>query len=128
MPIRLEDPETIYLELYRKLNNGWIVIIGDSMAIDHIEWQVYTPNTHKNAELELIISPLRQFMIGRKRPELRNLLKLKDDPDGWDSLIAMSVTALPDGRVLIESKHFKAGTDRELYLEGFVKALTGVNE
>ena len=128
MPIRLEDPENAYLELYRKLNNGWIVIIGDSMAIDNIEWQVYTPNTHKNADLELIMSPNRIFMIGRKRPELRNLLKLKDDPEGWDSLIAMSVTALPDGRVLIESKHFKPGTDRELYLESFVKDLIGVIE
>ena len=128
MPVRLEDPENAYLELYRKLNNGWIVIIGDSIAIDNIEWQVYTPNTHKNADLELIMSPNRIFMIGRKRPELRNLLKLKDDPDGWDSLIAMGVTALPDGRVLIESKHFKAGTDRELYLEGFVNDLIGVNE
>ena len=128
MPVRIEDPENAYLELYRKLNNGWIVIIGDSMAIEHIEWQVYTPNTHKNADLELIMSPNRIFMIGRKRPELRNLLKLKDDPEGWDSLIAMGVTALPDSRVLIESRHFKPGTDRELYLEGFVKDLTGVNE
>ena len=125
MPVHLEDPETVYLELYRKLNSGWIVIIGDGVAIKYVEGVVYTPGTHKNADLELVLIGPTAVMLGRKRPELRTLLKLDGDPWGWDSLFLLDAAPANGTMIQMATEHFRHGINREHYPENFVKRLLG---
>jgi len=128
MTVKLADAEEVYLRLYRRLSKDWIVIDGDPDAIISLEYAIYTPGTFKNADLELVILsafPPRSIMIGRKRPELRNKLKLDDDPDGLESLFLLNLK--PSGDIMVvETEHLKPGVDREHYMEDFVKYIIGL--
>jgi len=125
MTIEWASAEDVYLWFYRRLSKDWIVIDGDPDAIINLEYQVYTPGTSKNADLELVILPVfppRSILIGRKRPELRNKLKLDDDPDGWDSLFHMNLK--PSGAfMIIETEHLKPGVDREQHMENYARKI-----
>jgi hypothetical protein len=128
MTIHLASTEDVYLWLYRRLSKDWIVIGGDPDAIINLEYQVYTPGTFKNADLELVILsafPLRSVMIGRKRPELRNMLKLGDDLEGWKSLYFLSLK--PFGKLMaLETMHLNPEVDKEHFMEDYVRKILGM--
>jgi len=128
MSIKLTSKEDGYLRLYRRLSKDWIVIDGDSEALIALEEIAYTPDTFKSADMELALiagSPPRAIMIGRKRPELRNILQLEDDPAGWESLFLLNLKQSGDITV-VETLHLKRGVDREQYMEDYVRDLLGL--
>jgi len=128
MPLQIASTEDIYLRLYGKLIKDWIVINGDPGAIISLEYAIYTPGTFKNADLELVILsafPLRSVIIGRKRPELRNLLKLETNPGRWESLFML--TLKPSAEYMIfETRHLRPGANREQYMEWFARKVLGL--
>jgi hypothetical protein len=128
MTIQLASTEEIYLRLYRKLSNDWIVIDGDPVALNALEYAVYTPGTPRNADIEMALlsgHPPRAIMIGRKRPELRNILQLEDDPAGWESLFLLNLKQSGD-LMVVETGHLKPGVEREQYMEDFVRDILGI--
>ena len=128
MSIKLTSMEEGYLMLYRRLSKDWIVIDGDSEALYALEEAVYTPDTFKSADMELALIagfPPRAIMIGRKRPELRNILQLEDDPAGWETMFLLNLKQSGDLTV-VEALHLKPGIDREQYMEDFVRDILGM--
>jgi hypothetical protein len=128
MSIKLTSMEEGYLMLYRRLSKDWIVIDGDSEALYALEEIVYTPGTFKSADMELALiagSPPRAIMIGRKRPELRNILQLEDDPAGWESMFLLNLKQSGD-LMVVETGHLKPGVEREQYMEDFVRDILGI--
>ena len=123
MSVRLEDPETMYLQAYRKLMGDWILIAGDPDAIGLLEYNVYTPGTSKNADFEAVMTPSMVFYMGRKTPELRALLQLDNDNGGWASLTWLILTALPESNYRAETRHAINTLSRGTLLETVLKNL-----
>jgi hypothetical protein len=128
MRIQLASTEDVYLRLYRRLSKDWIMIEGDPEALNALEYAVYTPGTIRKADIEAVLiagSPPRAIMIGRKRPELRNILQLEDDPAGWESMFLLNLKQSGD-IVVVETGHLKPGVEREQYMEDFVRDILGM--
>ncbi len=123
MPVKFITTEDTYLDIYHKLVFGWALILGDPDAITAVENSIYTPGTQKNADLEMMMIGRSYLFIGKKTPELRNLLKLDNDKDGWDSLLAiLFYPPMPGGLFMAETEHY-GKEDREWMLESFVSDL-----
>ena len=123
MTLKIVGSEQTYSWLYRRLSRDWILITGDSEALTRLEYEVYTPNTFKNADFEAVFIPGSSLFIGRKRPELKNLLQLKDDPEAWKSLFALILHPMAGNSLIAETEHFRPGIDRERYLEDWIRRL-----
>jgi hypothetical protein len=114
-----------YLHTYRRLADSWILITCNPASISLVEDMIYTPGTDRNADLELALIGPTAVMLGRKRPELRTLLKLDGDPWGWDSLFLLDAAPANGIMIQIATEHFRHGLNGEHYLENFVKRLLG---
>jgi len=122
---RLISKEYAFLNLYKKLSADWIIINGDPIAITALTWAIYPTSAPGNADLELVqlsLFPMRSVLIGRKRPELRELLDLKDDPEKWESLFMLTVKDT-GGEMVMKTAHLEPGVNRELFMEHFVRNL-----
>jgi len=128
MAVQLASTEEAYLRLYWRLSKDCIVIDGDPVALNALEYAVYTPGTPRNADIEMAIlagDPPRVILIGRKRPELRDILKLEDDPEAWESLFLLILKPIGDIMV-VETGHLKPGVDRDQYMEDYVRDIIGL--
>ena len=126
MSIEVASMEDAYLRIYHRLAaEDWIFITGDSNGIIRFEYAVYPPGTDKNADFELVMAGRRYFYIGKKTPELRKALELAgSENDGtWDSLYGLSVQDLGNGKVDMQTAHFKDVEEKEILLEDIVKNL-----
>jgi len=122
---RLISKEYAFLNLYKKLSADWIIINGDPVAITALTWAIYPTSAPGDADLELVqlsLFPMRSVLIGRKRPELRELLDLKDDPEKWESHFMLTVKDTDDGMVM-KAANLEPGVNRELIMEHFVRNL-----
>lgn len=41
-------------EIVNRLNDNWVVLYGNSIAINQIEWALYKPGTSENANFEIM--------------------------------------------------------------------------
>jgi hypothetical protein len=122
---RLISREDAFLDLYKKLSADWIIINGDPVAITALAWAIYPTSAPGNADLELVqlsLFPMRSVLIGRKRPELRELLDFKNDPEKWETLFMLTVKDAGDG-MITKSAYLEPGVNRELFMEHFVRNL-----
>jgi len=122
---RLISREDAFLDLYKKLSADWIIINGDPVAITALAWAIYPTSAPGNADLELVqlsLFPMRSVLIGRKRPELRELLDFNDDSGKWESLFMLTVKDA-GGEMIMKSAYLEPGVNRELFMEHFVRNL-----
>jgi len=122
---RLISREDAFLDLYKKLSADWIIINGDPAAITALTWAIYPTSAPGNADLELVqlsLFPMRSVLIGRKRPELRELLDFKNDPEKWESLFMLTVKDA-GGEMIMKSAYLEPDVNRELFMEHFVRNL-----
>jgi len=78
-----------------RLNEDWMVIVGDLNIIEHLENVVYTPGTNDNADFEVIgIMPI--IFLGKKTKRLDDALQ---NQPVFDTTLALLVK--PDEMLLM---------------------------
>lgn len=124
MTAGLITPQDAFRVLRYRFLDGWIVIAGDIASIDSLEWEIYTPDTDKNEDFELLTTMQGPLFIGRKTLEFRSFLKLTDGE--WDSLIILLLRRpLTTGKTIAETKLFNGPNKARMFEELAKKLVYG---
>ena len=74
------------ITLKHKLENGWVLIEGDTNTISQLEERIYTPGTPANADFILMGTQSQTAVLGKKTEALYNIL---EKPNMFDDLIVI---------------------------------------
>jgi hypothetical protein len=115
--------------LKKKLQEGWIYVIGDSPCLEILEDIVYPPRTKKNRDLWLSIATVGGktaiFFLAKKTEELREFLGVSEEK--FERLIGLEEKYDPSSQRCIHELCFFEG-DREEAISIFVNNFRKIME
>jgi hypothetical protein len=107
--------------LKKKLQEGWIYVVGDSPCLEILENIVYPPRTEKNRDLWLSFATAGEkiaiFLLAKKTEELREFLGISKEK--FERLIGLEEKYDPSSQRCIHELCFFEG-DRDEAISIFV--------
>lgn len=109
----LKNPDETFPIIEKKVQDGWMIIIGSMEFLSEMEYGVYAPGSGLNQYFELVTmggtKGLYSFAVVKKIPELK---KAFGDPNHFDKVIAvehLDTTIAGHTTISVEFKGKKGG-------------------